>query len=232
MAAPTKKQTVQLSAQRVAATPTDWMLPYASWHAHSQYLGRDNEAFKLLAHLATCFQGARFSTVGPGIGFSALALAHEAGERGNVATAFDTTDRVPSADSGIRTPRDHPAVRLRVVEDLASPAAAAEAARGAQLIVLDLEKHEGVQERAFVAALAAAGYKGLLVVDDIRLSPGMQAFWAELGVMLPGARLLDVSEMGHWSGTGIVAFDPSVLDVQVLPREPYSARDRLTGKLL
>lgn len=49
----------------------------------------------------------------------------------------------------------------------------------ADLIYLDIS-HNGRDETAFVGQLAAAGFRGLLVCDDIDMNAAMRAFWADL----------------------------------------------------
>lgn len=59
-------------------------------------------------------------------------------------------------------------------------------------------------EREFVERLRQSNFQGLLVLDDIHLSPEMEEWWAEL--QSQGYRTLDVTVVGHSSGTGIVDF--------------------------
>lgn len=70
------------------------------------------------------------------------------------------------------------------------------------LIVLDVDPHDGKQERAFFEALETEGYKGVVVCDDIHLNEAMETWWN--GVT---QRKEDKTDVGHWSGTGVVYFD-------------------------
>lgn len=70
----------------------------------------------------------------------------------------------------------------------------------ADLIFYDAA-HEGKQEREFISFLEAKKWKGFLVLDDIHLNPEMDHFWFE--IKQPKENWTDV---GHWSGTGIVRF--------------------------
>ena len=78
----------------------------------------------------------------------------------------------------------------------------------AQLVMLDISPHNGADERRFVEEMEKRGFKGILVVDDIKLSDAMQSFWNDVK-----QKKFDVTPIGHWSGTGIICFAPDVLDV-------------------
>ena len=58
--------------------------------------------------------------------------------------------------------------------------------------------------------LEKIGYKGLVLLDDTKLNEGMVTFWNSIT-----QEKLDISDYGHWSGTGIVNFDPSRFEIVV-----------------
>ncbi len=72
------------------------------------------------------------------------------------------------------------------------------------LILLDT-LHDGVFEREFCQALLSNNYKGILVLDDIHLNRVMKKFWKNIKVTK-----YDITEIGHWSGTGLVDFSNHV----------------------
>jgi hypothetical protein len=59
--------------------------------------------------------------------------------------------------------------------------------------------HNGVHETAWYDKLLANGYKGVVIFDDIHLNPEMEAFWNSIT-----QEKYDISNVGHWSGTGLV----------------------------
>lgn len=63
-------------------------------------------------------------------------------------------------------------------------------------------------EREWVARLCDAGYKGLLLLDDIHLNPEMKEWWEEVQRLQEtrGYRAFDITHVGHKSGTGILDF--------------------------
>ena len=58
--------------------------------------------------------------------------------------------------------------------------------------------------------LKKIGYKGLVLLDDIKLNEQMKYFWNDIS-----EEKLDISDYGHWSGTGIFNFDPSRFEIVV-----------------
>ncbi len=81
------------------------------------------------------------------------------------------------------------------------------------LLFLDVDPHDGFQERNFVEQLHEFRFRGVLVLDDLYYSPAMTDFWNWAKTTVPKA--LDVTEYGHWSGTGVLVFDPTFMDVLV-----------------
>lgn len=84
----------------------------------------------------------------------------------------------------------------------------------AKIIFLDVDPHDGAQEKVIYDKLVSLGFKGLLVCDDINWGfegvDGMRNFWR--GITLPK---YDVTQYGHFSGTGIVVFDDATIGVDI-----------------
>lgn len=76
----------------------------------------------------------------------------------------------------------------------------AELIQRANLIFLDAD-HDGVFERRLFCRLFDMKWHGWLVLDDIFLNEAMLQFWSS--IYLPKE---DISQHGHWSGTGLVYF--------------------------
>lgn len=68
-------------------------------------------------------------------------------------------------------------------------------------IFLDIDPHNGKLETNFIDQLAKTSYKGLVLCDDINLNSVMKIFWD--GIKQPKE---DWSDIGHYSGTGVVYF--------------------------
>ena len=67
-------------------------------------------------------------------------------------------------------------------------------------ILLDTN-HDGTFEKAFYEYLIEIDYKGILLLDDIKLNPEMIDFWNGIT-----KEKQDISEIGHITGTGLVMF--------------------------
>jgi hypothetical protein len=70
-----------------------------------------------------------------------------------------------------------------------------------KVILLDT-LHDGVFEIQFLNHLQNLNYKGVLVLDDIKLNYEMISFWNS--IELPKK---DITHLGHATGTGVVYFD-------------------------
>lgn len=69
------------------------------------------------------------------------------------------------------------------------------------LILVDVDPHDGIQEQEFYDILVSRQYKGVTLWDDIFLNLGMQNFWHK--VKLPKE---DLTSEGHYTGTGLILF--------------------------
>jgi hypothetical protein len=67
------------------------------------------------------------------------------------------------------------------------------------LIVIDVDPHDGLQEPPMVEFIVNQGFEGLIILDDIHLSPEMQTMWNNFEY-----EKYDATEIGHFSGTGIL----------------------------
>lgn len=149
------------------------------------YAPPGTEHYTLLTALSHCFSDSVIFDVGTFRGSSALALSSN---QNNRVVTYDVSDLIT---------HDLPEnVEVKIgdykedAELLTAP-----------LIVFDVDPHDGVLEQELVDFLVANNYQGVVVFDDINLNEDMQAFWASLT-----QEKYDISDKGHWSGTGIVFF--------------------------
>ena len=139
----------------------------------------------------------KIADVGTFKGYSAIALASVGADKVHV-TTYDIMDCMPPPPAPSAKTLPNIAFRMmNCFDDM-------DAICKCDLISLDIDPHDGLQERRFVDALTAAGYKGVLFCDDIHLCQGMSQFWASIK-----QQKYDVTRASHWSGSGIVIFDPS-----------------------
>lgn len=163
------------------------------------------EHYKLLAGLVSRIQPTTVVEVGTFLGLSALAMKQTLPAGGHVVT-FDILSWNSFPATCLRK-SDFADRRLeQVVGDLADPEVFrvhAGILAQADLIFLDGPKNQNF-ERAFLRQLATVrfGAPALLVIDDIHLW-SMRDIWRDI----PFAKL-DVTSLGHFSGTGLVRLNP------------------------
>jgi len=73
--------------------------------------------------------------------------------------------------------------------------------KDAQFIFIDVDPHDGKQERVMIQKLKDVGFKGILMLDDIHINEEMYAFWNDIDL-----KKIDATSIGHYSGTGFVSF--------------------------
>jgi hypothetical protein len=74
--------------------------------------------------------------------------------------------------------------------------------KSANIIVLDIDPHDGIQEKKFIDYLIDINYKGYVICDDIFLNKGMSEWWESINI-----EKYDITEVGHFSGTGVINFN-------------------------
>jgi hypothetical protein len=118
---------------------------------------------------------------------------------------YDTVDNIKDQPVSVR---DLPNVVVHV-GDVAN-AFTEENLKDVKLIMIDVDPHNGQQEKVMIEKLMSAGYKGALLLDDIILNADMKALWDWIPDELVK---FDVTTFGHFTGTGIVLFDTDVVSI-------------------
>lgn len=180
------------------------LFPFTTWSPFCKYFMGVNEHYRLLSHLSWQLERGDFVVdVGTFLGFSALALSHNQNAR---VISYDISQSIP-ATSETFTPLHRSTIDFRlgdVLKDLSS-------LLDAPFMFLDTN-HDGTFERQFIQELQRLEYKGIVFCDDIDLNDDMRSFWTD--VTLPK---IDLTSVGHWSGTGAILFDPSVTRLEITP---------------
>jgi hypothetical protein len=175
-----------------ASVSTIDLRPLSKHAACEQYRGffldtGFKEHYQLLAHLSTRVQGATIFDIGTLKGYSALALSYN---NANRVISYDIADYKELIDPERLTNID-----FRIGNVLEAPELPL-----SSIIVLDTE-HDGRFETQVYSFLKENRFKGLLVLDDIHLNEPMKRFWRFIDMPKE-----DLTDIGHWSGTGIVDF--------------------------
>ena len=159
------------------------------------------EHYKLLAYLSTQFNDEVIFDVGTHRGSSALALSYN--PRNTVHT-FDICEKVTNAAVKART---NIVFHMDNLFDAATQAKWEAVVHQAPFIFLDVDPHNGHMERAFYEWLKRIKYRGFVVCDDIWHFKEMRDnFW----YTIPDEERYDLTELGHWSGTGVFTFNRDI----------------------
>lgn len=197
-----------LNAQNVNRRSVDDIIHFMAWSPAFQGYMVENagkEHYRMLAEIShQLWLGSRISDVGTFCGASALALSSNPNV---LVTTYDIESFIPN-DPVVATPLTRPNVVQKIMSGHADISNIAQC----DVVLLDIDPHDGPAEMQFVNMLIEHGFRGVLVCDDIHLNDGMRAFWGNIPRHL---RKIDASHLAHWSGTGMVVFDPSYLDVQI-----------------
>lgn len=184
-----------ISKEAVRQVDLEPLRPFAVNHA--EFFAHDWH-YRLLAYLAMQFPGKTMVDIGTNMGDSALALSAGGGD----VHSFDVVDK--------RAGQPHrPNVHCRI-EDLWDPSTREKHRRlllESTLIFIDIAPHDGWQELELVRWLEENRYRGIIVADDIwYYKPMRDLFWSQI----EERHKADLTEVGHWSGTGIITFDGRV----------------------
>jgi hypothetical protein len=174
---------------------------YCDWHENIQYFGLPpgEEHYWLLSEIARQLpKGSRVLDVGTYLGFSAVAFSSNPNI--NIITV-DIVDEI-----GFQTPKQRPNITFLIEDDILSKL---HEYVDCPVIMLDTN-HEGEFEREFIAKLESLEYKGIVICDDIYLNDAMKEFWQSVQ-----QEKVDVSRVGHWTGTGIIIFDNETVNVSL-----------------
>lgn len=146
------------------------------------------EHYKLIAYMSSMFENSNLLDIGTNRGSSALAMSYN--PLNNV-HSFDLYElkELSSWPENITYYIDD--VLKTEYKDLifSSP-----------FILVDTY-HDGTFEKQFHTYLKENNYKGYLLLDDIKLNNEMKEYWNWIE-----EEKYDVSDFGHWSGTGLVIF--------------------------
>ena len=159
------------------------------------------EHYKLLSYFSSLYQNATILDIGTHKGVSALALSYNPT---NTIHTFDITDKHVHANiKKVSNIHFH-------LEDLFCKETFLnwkETILTCPFIFLDVDPHNGTMEYEIVMNLKEIGYMGFIVCDDIWYFKEMRNnFWYKMEDKF----CYDLTHLGHWSGTGIITFNPTI----------------------
>jgi hypothetical protein len=147
------------------------------------------EHYQLISWVASQFPGQTVMDIGTHYGNSSLAMAN------------DKTAKVVSYDiiemkQLLNLPEN---VEYKIGDFREDPLTMT-----SPFIFIDVDPHDGIQERDFHEWFIKSGYKGITLWDDIHCNPEMNIWWSN--VSGDGVKKYDFTEIGHWSGTGVIVY--------------------------
>lgn len=157
------------------------------------YRPSGQEHYRLLMHIADSYEDVQFADIGTFRGSSAIALSQNPK---NKVTSIDvgvyheqiTIDNLEFRVGNFQTDKDIQEIILK------SP-----------FVFLDID-HMYHNEIWFYNFLKDNNWRGLMLCDDIYLNNEMKKFWQEIS-----HPKIDITKYGHFSGTGAVIFDESII---------------------
>jgi len=142
------------------------------------------EHYRLLSYISRQVSGKIILDVGTYRGYSAIALSNNLN---NKVISYDIQKHHTQENTSNTEYRIGEALKF---EDF----------NNTPIILLDTF-HDGVYEEVFINHLRSIKWTGLLIMDDIKEFPELKILFDKL----PEEKY-DISNIGHWSGTGLVVF--------------------------
>lgn len=163
-----------------------------NWNYRQYFLeAAGREHYKLISWLASKFPGQTVMDIGTHYGNSSLAMSRDPTAK---VVSYDIVEMkqlvapLPSnVEYKIGDFRDDPIT-------LQSP-----------FIFVDVDPHDGIQEKDFHRFFLESQYKGIVLWDDINCNDAMREWWNNI-VESPWYRKFDLTSVGHWSGTGMIIY--------------------------
>jgi hypothetical protein len=201
-------QVLRISAENIASRSMDHLNLYIQWKpAHMRYMNEvpGKEHYRFLAEVSHLLaDGSYISDVGTYYGTSALALSSNP----NVSVVtYDIVQCIPT-EPHVLTPLSRPNILQKLIPGQLDISTIAKS----HVVLLDIDPHNGSDEKEFFQMLITNGFRGVLVCDDINLNPGMKSFWSTIPPMY---KKMEITSVAHWSGTGLVLFDPTFITVEM-----------------
>jgi len=154
------------------------------------------EHYKLLKYIGSLYDNIQIIDAGTAHGYSCFALAQN---KNNKIITYDISDKTHlnlNKYSNIEVKK----LDINKEKD--------DVIKNSHIIFLDVDPHNGLQEIEFYRKLTNMKYNGIVICDDINLNSEMKRFWSIIK-----EEKYDISEVGHFSGTGIVNFSEQKIEI-------------------
>jgi hypothetical protein len=160
------------------------------------------QEYRLYSYISTLFNNITILDIGTSDGRSAVALSHNTS---NKVISYDLIDAIRNSSHKIYT---KPNIEFRiknVLEDLTE-----EFIKNVKIIMIDIDHLETV-EIQILARLRELKFSGIILLDDTTNHPDlhirncMNRVWDSIP-----EKKYDITQYGHWSGTGIVIMNDNI----------------------
>jgi predicted O-methyltransferase YrrM len=195
---------IALSKQEIDNLDLTHLAHFLQWNpVYQKYFLEEpgKEPYKLIAYLSKVI-GGQAVDMGTLYGSSALALSHN--EHTQVLT-LDVKKHIPDAQDLV-SPLNRKNIRMIV----ASCQSILPHAATVDLILLDIDIYLITEIKKIINKLIYHKYKGILVLDNIHVNKDMEQLWNEIPEHI---KKIDATSIGHHTGTGILIYDPTNVDI-------------------
>ena len=148
------------------------------------------EHYRLLTHISQINSGKKIIDLGTFKGWSALSLAHNPA---NTVISYDIADCFPKTEQNTRSNLTYKIKNF--LDDL-------DELNNTDLILLDIDPHDGIQEKILIEKLIELNYKGAVIMDDINHFTNLASYYRSIPFKKD-----DLTAFGHSTGTGIIYFN-------------------------
>ena len=168
------------------------------------------EHYRLLSYISTLFDNSNIIDIGTHTGKSALALSYNST---NTVHTFDIIDKINKENNN-----EMFKVKRNIkwyIDDIFNSNNKEKyynLIMSSSIIMLDIDPHNGIMETEFYKYLVQINYKGIIICDDIYYFKEMRDnFWSLIDYKCK----IDITQFGHWSGTGLLFTDPNLIPKKV-----------------
>lgn len=183
---------IKISKEGVRNTRIEHLAEYVSYSGEDFLfsLPAGETEYRLYSYISSLFNGVTILDIGTRNGNSAVALSSN--EKNNVIT-YDIIET-----SSYQKLKKHN-IEL-IVGDFTQSGIDFS---NIPVIMIDVDPHDGSQEKVMFEYLESIGWEGLVILDDTR-----RDMWPRIAEFIDSIQYIvhDVTDIGHFSGTAIVEF--------------------------
>lgn len=187
-----KSKILEISKSGVCNTQIDHLQDYAKFSNEDNLfrMSAGETEYHLYAYISNLFNNITILDVGTRNGNSAIALSENSN---NMVISYD----IHRTDAHDNIHKKN--IEFRIAEFTEDDIDLSDI----PLIMIDVDPHDGSQERRMFNRLKEMGWEGIVILDDTRqdMWPEIYKFIQELPYVVH-----DVTDIGHFSGTAIVEF--------------------------